>query len=347
MNIGYKGNRNNKKFQLIIASVVAAVVLLCVLLSVVFDVLGVGSNREKMVTVPKGAGLSAIAEVLEEEGIISYPSLFKLKVKSSGGEYVFQMGSHMLSNSMSYGEIIQKLTGPPDVAFDESVKVLIPEGYEIRQIAEVLEEKGLADSEEFIRETEQGEFDYAFIDGIDRSENRLEGYLFPATYDIIPGESEHEIIDRMLKAFEIAVIPIYEQSGTEMSLDEVITMASLIEREAANDSERGLVSSVFYNRIKADMTLSSCASVQYIIKERKPILSNSDIKIKSPYNTYINKGLPIGPIASPGEKSVRAALNPDETDYMYFVALMDGSKNVFSKTGEEHLRIVNKIQNGN
>lgn len=347
MNIGYKGIRNNRKLQLIVAAVLVGAILLCVLLSVVFDVFGVGGGHEKMVTVPKGAGLSAIAEVLEEEGIVSYPSLFKLRVKAAGGEYVFQMGSHMLRSSMSYSEIIQKLIGPPDVAFDESVKVLIPEGYEIRQIAEVLQEKGLADSEEFIRETEQGEFDYAFIDEIDREENRLEGYLFPATYDIIPGESEHEIIDRMLKAFEAKVVPIYEQSDTEMSLDEVITMASLIEREAASDSERGLVSSVFYNRIKADMTLSSCASVQYIIKERKPILSNSDIKIRSPYNTYINKGLPIGPIAAPGEKSVRAALNPEKTDYMYFAALMDGSRNVFSKTGEEHLRIVNEIQNGN
>ncbi len=341
-----KGLKNNRKLQIIIAAAVLGAVVLYLFLSAVFDMCGVGSKREKMVVVPKGAGLSAIADTLKNEDIISYPSLFKLKVKASGEDYLFQMGSHLLNSSMSYGEIIHKLTGTPDVAFDESVKVLIPEGYEVRQIAAVLEEKGLADSEAFIREAEQGEFDYDFINEISRKENRLEGYLFPATYDIIPGESEHKIIDRMLQAFERVVLPVYEKSGTDMSLDEVITMASLIEREAANDGERGLVSSVFYNRIKADMTLSSCASVQYIIKERKPILSNSDIKIKSPYNTYVNKGLPVGPIASPGEKSVRAALNPEKTDYLYFAALMDGSRNVFSKTGEEHMRIVNEIQRG-
>lgn len=344
----YKKFKNKKRFW----QVAVAVVLICITifgLSALFDMCGVGVSKEVMITIPANASTEDIAQILKEDGIISYPLLFKLKIKLDGKPYMFQMGGHIVNESMSYNEIIAKLEGKPDVFIDKikAVRVLIPEGYEIRQIAALLQEKGLADSETFIKETEEGKFDYAFIDDISRTENRLEGYLFPATYEIMPGESEYEIIDKMLKAFESKILPLYDSAKTELSLDEVVTMASLIEREAANDSERGKISSVFYNRINADMTISSCASVQYIIKERKAILSNSDIKIQSPYNTYINKGLPIGPIASPGESSFVAALEPENTDYFYFVARMDGSENVFSKTGEEHLRRVAEIQGGN
>ncbi len=328
---------------------IAAIALLCVValaVSVIFDVCGVGGSRQVMITIPEGATLDDISEILDDEKVITYPTLFKLRVKLGDG-YMFQMGGHLVDKSMSYNAILKKLTGTPDIVFDESVRVLIPEGYEIRQIADTFEKMGLADSETFIRETETGEFDYEFIDKIERKENRLEGYLFPATYEILPGESEHEIIERMLEAFEERIVPLYEQSNTDLTLDEIVTMASLVEREAANDSERETVASVFYNRMDKGMTLSSCASVQYIIQERKPILSNSDVKIKSPYNTYINKGLPPGPIASPGERSVKAALSPKDTDYLFFVARMDGSENVFSKTDEEHLRNVRKIQGGN
>ena len=196
----------------------------------------------------------------------------------------------------------------------------------------------------FIDEVNHGSFDYSFLSGIDRKDFRLEGYLFPATYEIVLGESEHSIINRMLDAFQLNILPLYEESKTDKSLDEVIIMAPIIEREAANDQERGKVSSVFYNRLEIGMTLSSCATVQYIIGERKDILSNRDIEIKSPYNTYKNHGLPYGPIASPGINSVKASLYPEETDYLYFAATKDGSYNVFSKTGEEHLNTVKELQ---
>ena len=222
--------------------------------------------------------------------------------------------------------------------------VTIPEGFEARHIAEKLESMGLADKKEFLRLLDEGEFDFAFIDKISRNENRLEGYLFPATYELLVGESEYSIITKMLKAFEDRIVPIYEKSGTKYSLDEIVTMASLIEREAANDKERGKVASVFYNRLDIGMTLGSCATVQYIIKERKDVLSNSDIKIKSPYNTYINRGLPVGPIASAGEMSFMAALYPEDTDYLYFAAKADGSENVFTRTNEEHLNAVRVLQ---
>ncbi len=309
------------------------------------DMLGLypGRGSEVMVSIPAGSSVKDISKILADEGIVRHTVLFRVYEKL-GGEHMFQQGGHLVGKGQSYGEIISKLTSAPEVGVYETVSVLIPEGYEARMIAAKLAQMGLVDEKKFIKELEEGEFEFDFIDLINRTENRLEGYLFPATYEFVVGESEHDIINRMLTAFQERIVPLYEQSGTSYTLDEIVTMASIVEREAANDSERGKVASVFYNRLKMDMAFGSCATVQYIIKERKDVLSNSDIKIKSAYNTYINKGLPVGPIASPGESSVRAALYPENTDYLYFAARADGSENVFTRTNEEHLQVVRELQ---
>lgn len=342
-----KENKKKRKFQSVRFFVCTGILALVIwLVTVAVDVFGIGGGRgqEVMVTVPKGATLTQISEILKEEGVIKYPFLFRLTVKASSKEYVFQQGGHLVGKSLSYANIAKELIQTPDVEVGEKIYIVIPEGYEARQIAETLEKAGLVDKNVFLDELNNGEFDFQFISQIQRKENRLEGYLFPATYEFYPWENERDIIIKMLKAFETYVMPVYLEAETDYSLDQIITMASIVEREAANDSERGKIASVFYNRMDKDMTLSSCATVQYIIKERKPILSNSDIKIKSPYNTYINKGLPIGPISSPGLNSVKAALYPEETDYLYFAAKADGSENVFSRTDEEHMETVKRLQ---
>ncbi len=325
-------------------AVLTAALLWCAFAA--WDIFGMqpGKGTEVMVKIPEGSTIRDISRILKDEAVIDHPFVFRMYEKL-GRDNVFQQGGHLLGKGQSYGGIIKKLTSTPDVGVYETVNVLIPEGYEARMIAEKLADMGLVDKERFMDELENGDFDFDFIDKIDRTENRLEGYLFPATYELLVGESEHDIINRMLKAFEQRIVPLYTASGTSYTLDEIVTMASIVEREAANDSERGKVASVFYNRLKKDMAFGSCATVQYIIKERKDVLSNSDTKIKSPYNTYINKGLPIGPIASPGESSVKAALYPEETDYLYFAARADGSENVFTRTGEEHLETVRQLQN--
>ena len=315
--------------------------------AVFVDVSGIlpqSDNDEVMVTIPQGATLFDISQILKDEDVIDYPFLFRFCVKASRNDYVFQQGGHFLDKNLSYGKIARELTYAPDISFDEVVTVLIPEGYEAWQIAEVLEKKGLVDKEKFLQELEEGEFDFDFLSDISREENRLEGYLFPATYEFAVWETERDIIIKMLEAFETYIVPIYNEAKTDFTREEVVIFASVVEREAANESERATVASVFYNRMERDMTLSSCATVQYIIKERKPILSNSDIKIKSPYNTYINKGLPVGPVASPGVNSVKAVLYPADTDYLYFAARADGSENIFSRTGEEHFRVVRELQ---
>ncbi len=335
--------RNKIKYIVILTLSAIAIWLLVLLLMFVKDFLGIKKSSEIIVSIPEGAVSSAICEILENDSVIEYPFAFKLVL--SAKNVVIQQGRHRLDRSMSYFQIADKLSQIPDAGYDNIFKILIPEGYELKEIADVLEKNGLIDREIFMREAEEGEFDYDFIDDIKRDKNRLEGYLFPATYEIQKGESEHKIIDKMLDAFSREIVPLYESADSEYSLDEIVTLASIIEREAANNSERPIVSSVFYNRIKKDMTLSSCATVQYILKERKKVLSISDTKIKSPYNTYREKGLPPGPIASPGAESIKAALNPADTDYLYFAARSDGSGNVFSKTDKEHLETVKKLQN--
>jgi len=320
-------------------------VLLGILAYIACDVFGWEFQEDKvLVTIPEGCTVKEISSILEEADVVDFAIVFRLYEKIDGVEHMYQQGGHYLSNGMSYKDMMEKMTQKPDVELNKALKVVIPEGFENRQIADKLAEMGLVDRDEFMNELENGEFDYGFIGEITRTENRLEGYLFPATYEILPGTDEHSIICMMLDSFEENIVPLYEGSETELTLDEVVTFGSVVEREAANDEERPVVASVFHNRMAQDMSLSSCATVQYILKERKDVLSTEDTKIESPYNTYINKGLPIGPIASPGVNSVKAVLEPAETNYLFFAAKADGSANVFAETDVEHMKNVEELQ---
>ncbi len=304
--------------------------------SVMGDFFGTGGSKDAvMVEIPEGSGASGIARLLKEEGIIRHPSFFKLYTRFHSGA-VYQKGKHTVTDSMSYQDILEVLESAPDADEKDIKKVVIPEGYELWQIVDLLVENGLGEEAEFYHEIENGVFDFPFVAEIPRTQNRLEGYLYPDTYLFSVQESEHEILSRMLENFSQKVLPVYHAYGTDKTLDEILIFASVIEREAANDEERPLVASVFQNRMEIGMRLESCATVQYILKERKTVLSKDDIAIDSPYNTYLYYGLPQGPIASPGVASIEAALHPADTEYLYFLATEDGSGNLFSKTFEEH-----------
>ncbi len=330
----------NQKMKMTL-SVVLALLLLWVVL-VLSDVAGIGKNKDLVVEIPEGVGAAGVSRVLKENKVISYPTVFRLYTQL-GKDPVWQKGKHIVNTSMSYRQIVKKLEAVPDIA-PETRWVVIPEGYELERIVDLLVENGLGERETFWREIEQGVFDYPFLAEIPERQNRLEGYLYPDTYLFSVEESEHQIIDKMLLAFSQKMLPMYEAAGTEDSLDKILTMASVIEREAANDEERPNVASVFYNRLRIGMKLESCATVQYILKERKEILSNQDTAIDSPYNTYRYEGLPVGPIASPGQASMQAALYPADTEYLYFLATADGSKNLFSKTFDEHNQKIAETQ---
>lgn len=328
-------SKDIKKIILLVLVVLGAVFLMSAC-SVISDYHGSSKGEVRTVTVAAGSSTAQIAEVLEEQDIIKNPFWFRVFSKLGGYDSRYQPGSFTLHENAGYREIFKTLTNPPETQF---VTVTIPEGLELWQIADKLEQVGLIDREQFYDAVENGAFDYDFIKDIPKRENRLEGYLFPDTYQFMYGESEEIIIDKMLARFDEVYTEEYENRAKELGMtnDELITLASIIEREAQGDDDRTLVASVFHNRLKSTQYpyLQSCATVQYILKERKTVLSVADTKIDSPYNTYQNPGLPEGPIASPGKEAIEAALYPAKTDYLFFV-LDSSGKHRFAKTFAEH-----------
>jgi len=298
----------------------------------------VNSTEEVLFTVPSGASTTGIANALLEQGLIQNVNAFKMKVKQLEVDGQMKAGDYKLSKSMNAETIIEKLVSGD--TFVETISFTIPEGYEVRQIVDKLEAEGLINRETFLDLLQNGTFEYTFLENVDRT-FLLEGYLFPDTYTLKAGATEFDIIDRMLKRFDEVFTETYYARAEElgMTVDEVIRLASIIEREAKVKEEFPIVSSVFHNRLDIDMLLQSCATVQFILKERKEVLLFSDIAIEDPYNTYLYAGLPPSPIASPGALAIESALYPADTNYLYFVTTEknDGT-HYFNETLEGHNR---------
>ncbi|MBE7012039.1 MAG: endolytic transglycosylase MltG [Ruminococcaceae bacterium] len=329
-----------KKKRIILGVIIA--VALCFLLTVVGvlrEIYKDDTDKAVLVDIPEGAGVSQIVQLLEEKEVIDSPFLFKLYEKFNGGG-VYHKGVHKFYVGMSYENILRSL----ETFVEVDVAITIPEGYEIYRIAQLLEDNEICTKTDFYEAQKKEYKDFPFLKDARKRENPMEGYLFPDTYQFRRGQSAESVITVMLTNFKNKVYKLYEESKTDKTLDEIIIMASIVEREAANETEWGKVASVFYNRLEIGMKLQSCATVQYVLKERKDILSNEDIKIDSPYNTYKYEGLPIGPIASPGLGAIKAAISPEETEYLYFAATKDGSRNVFNITGEGHMETVKELQ---
>lgn len=307
----------------------------------------VDSNGEKKILeIPKGYTVKNVAKLLEKEGIIKEDFAFQIAVRLDHKQNQLQSGRYLLSSSMAMNEIINRITNGQVI--DDSIKVTIPEGYELKMIAEKIEKSGLTTKEKFIKAAQNTEqYDYPFLESLPKDKNRkylLEGYLFPDTYKFSKDTTEQEIIDTMLNRFNEVFKEEYykraEQLG--MTVDDIVTMASLIEREAKHDNERALISGVYYKRLDMGMKLQCDATIQYALGKQKKRLFYSDLEIDSSYNTYKHAGLPVGPISSVGEASIKAALYPEDTDYIYYVAKEDGS-HVFSRTLEEHNKAKNKV----
>ncbi|OPJ56970.1 endolytic transglycosylase MltG [Alkalithermobacter paradoxus] len=296
------------------------------------------SGDEILVEIPKGSSLYKISDILFENNLIKSKLFFINLSKITNMDRNIQAGTYKIPQYFSNKDIL-KLLNSGDV-YRDFVTVTIPEGFELVQIAQRLSEQGLVNREKFIELANNVEIfrkEFEFLNEEDIIS--LEGYLFPDTYFIDKSYSEKTIIRIMLNRFKEIYSDEYKARQKELglSLNELITMSSIIEREAQVKNERVLISAVFHNRINIDMPLQSCATVQYVIGERKPVLSYNDIQIDSPYNTYKNKGLPPGPIASPGEAAIKAALYPADVNYLYFVAKKDGSHS-FATNYSDHLK---------
>ena len=319
-----------------LALVIMAVAVACVIIFGIFTFSDVVSVKNSgTVVISEGMTVNGVADYMKENKIIRFPLVFRAMSRIKGYDTKIRTGQIEVKTGMSYGEILEELIN----AEPETVKVIIPEGYEIGEIAEKL--SVLVPEEEFYAALNK-EYNYKFLENLPDREMRLEGYLFPATYAFPLDVTAEQVVNTMLKAFNDAFKDEYYKRAEElgMTVDQIVTLASVIERESNSGEDRAKVAGVFYNRLEKNMRLQSCATVQYILKERKEVLSTADTKINSPYNTYINDGLPIGPIASPGEECIKAALYPEDTTALYFVLGSDG-KHIFSDTYEEHLNAKN------
>lgn len=287
------------------------------------------SEPEKIVIIPTGSSISQITEILLDNKAIRNKKIFTLAARLSGYDKQLKAGKFSIPSGANNREILDILHAGRQM----HEKITIPEGVTARRIASLFSKQVDIDSTEFVRLVS----DSTFLEETGIAAQNLEGYLFPETYYLPWGVTEKEAITFMLAQFRSHLPDSAEQKAQRLglSLNEIVTLASIIEGEAMIDSERRTISAVYHNRLRKGIRLQADPTIQYIIPGGPRRLLNADLEIDSPYNTYLYAGLPPGPINNPGQKSIEAALDPEETPFLYMVAKGDGS-HIFSITLAEH-----------
>lgn len=291
---------------------------------------------EIIIEIPMGSSTTGVGKILEEQGVIRDAGGFKIYSKWKHCDGKLKAGEYTLSPSMTLSEILTIL----ERGNSNTTRFTIPEGLTIEETADILVSAGLVQKDVFLELIQYGEFDHEFMGELPEGKNRLEGFLFPETYEVFTTADESDIIERMLRQFDAVFTEKSYQRAEELgySVYDIITIASLIEREARVDEERANIASVIYNRLAAGQQLQIDATVQYALGKQKENLTYKDLEVDSPYNTYQVPALPAGPICSPGKASIEAALYPADTDYYYYV-LKSKSETThnFAKTYDEFL----------
>ena len=293
-------------------------------------------GEDQLFIVREGATLKEVAASLEKFGMVKARFPVIVWGKLHGYDRQIKAGEYSLNRTMTPIEILEKLIKGNILTYS----VTIPEGFTAHQIADLLHEKGLCDKEAFLSSVHDASVDQE--DGIAGTD--LEGYLYPDTYKFARGISPVSIVRMMVMRFREKMEPLrekVEESG--MTMNEIVTLASIVEKETGSAEERPVIASVFFNRLKKGMRLESDPTVIYGIADFNGNLTKEDLNRPGPYNTYTEKGLPPGPIASPGIDSIRAVLYPSNTDFLFFVSKNDGT-HYFSKTLREHNRAVRTYQ---
>ena len=303
------------------------------------------NSKSVKVEIPIGSGVTSIGNILEEKGIVKNSTVFKYYVKFNN-EAGFQAGSYDLTPSMTLNEIVNSLkTGK--VMRKAEFKITVPEGLQLDQIAEIIADRSPYKQEEIETklndkkwlEQLKEEYPDLITDEILKKEIKhpLEGYLYPATYPFYEKKPSLDTILKKMIAQTNEVLAQYQEamSANDYTPHELLTLSSLIEEEATEKADRGKISSVFYNRMENDMPLQTDPTVLYALGEHKGKTVYKDLEVDSPYNTYRVKGLPPGPIANAGVSSIEAALQPEDTEYYYFLAASNGSV-YYSETLDEH-----------
>ena len=292
---------------------------------------------ERYVEIPSGTAFIEVARILEREGIIRGVRRFRWLAWLKGTEKQIKAGDYTFHPAMKPAEVLDRLVKGES----QTVTVTIPEGYTMGQIAHLLQEKGLADAGSFLSLAS----DERFVQSLGIHGVSLEGFLFPDTYRLSKGMGEKRIMQVFVARFQAVFKDEYRTRLVDLrvTLEELVTLASIIEKETADPAERHLISAVLHNRLKRGMMLQSDPTVIYGMKDFRGNLTSEDLQKEHPYNTYLVKGLPPQPIANPGEASLKAALFPSSVPYMFFVSKNNGTHH-FSTTLEEHERAVNTYQ---
>lgn len=277
-------------------------------------------SDSEVVNVQDGDSFYSIINRLSNEKKIKSPFIIKIYTKLTGLNLEVIPGNHTLDKSMSINEIVETLK---DTSNTNAITVTIPEGFNVEDIAARLEEKGICTKDEFLNAVKSYPLPSYVKDNSDKRYN-LEGFLFPDTYNFEIGVQPEYIIEAMINRFEEVWGEITEGLDIkEDDIENIINVASIIEKEARVDEDRPLIASVIYNRLEQDMPLQIDATVIYAHGYYIESVRNRHLAIESKYNTYLHKGLPVGPICNPGAPSIKAALNPDNTNYLFYLLASD------------------------
>ncbi len=288
------------------------------------------------VFIPKGAGLSQIKTILSREGVIKNDLRFLILARLTDSGHRLQAGEFAIARNLRPGEVLKILEQGEVVQHP----LTIPEGLTTLQTAAIYARSGWVDQQQFLALCK----DPAFIHSLGLQEDQLEGYLFPDTYLLVRGKTDSRtIITTMVNRFLAVWREVSAGQSTTMSRHEIVTLASIIEKETADPKERPLIARVFLNRLEKSMRLQSDPTVIYGLNDFSGNLTRKDLKQETPYNTYVIKGLPPGPICNPGRAAIEAVFHPEQSDALYFVSKNDGT-HVFSRTLNEHNRAVRRYQ---
>ena len=334
---------HRKKMKTIQKALLAVLLIALVLFGTyAFMTTPVSGNAENVnVTIPAGSTLGDISDILKEKCLVRIAAFYKLYVYLQGKQNDLQSGSYIFDKSMNSAQITEKLVKGAE---RPTTTITVKEGHDLNRISKYLEEEGLFTADEFMAEIKNN-FDYykaqyKFLESVPAErEYKLEGYLFGDTYEVYTDSTPAEVITKMLDRFDEVFKDEYYARCTErgITVDEAVTMASLVEREGILDSDLPTIASVFYNRLSADMLLQSCATVQYIYKDYQFTFTNSQLEVDDPYNTYVYPGLPAGPISNFRVSALEAALYPATTDYYYLCSMNDGTGGTaFAANLDEH-----------
>lgn len=290
------------------------------------------------INVKEGEGFYSLLNELKTQNVIKNEFFIKMYLKINNITPKISEGTYKVNSNTDLNNLIKTLEK------ENSIKVVIPEGYNVSQIGDVLEKSGLFSKEAFINATKDYKLP-SFIKKNDKVRNPLEGFLFPDTYNFKEGSTPDEVIKTMLNQFESVMKEVENETGVKIPEDkiyEVVTKASIIEKEARIDEDRPLISSVIDNRLQKGMPLQIDATVIYALGKHVDVVSLKDLKVDSPYNTYKHKGLPIGSICNPGKPSLIAAIKPEKTDYLYYLLIKGSNKHDFTASGDEFNKLRDK-----